>query len=55
MVAGKLGARKIVGPILNLASYRRDTAQDMFAGLSVQFVYRTPVDANGKITSSKHG
>ncbi len=39
MVAGKLGARKTVGPILNFASYRRDTSQDMFAGLAVQFLY----------------
>ena len=45
MVVGKLGARKTVGPILSFTSYRRDTSQDMFAGLAVQILYRTPLDA----------
>ena len=50
MVVGKLGARKTVGPILAFTSYRRDTSQDMVAGLAVQILYRTPLDSNGKFS-----
>ena len=47
-VAGKINPKKVFGPILNFASYRIDTDQDFFAGLSVEFMYQTPPDANQK-------
>ena len=54
MFVEKVGARKTVGPILSFTSYRRDTSQDMFAGLAVQILYRTPLDDQGKF-STRHG
>ena len=53
VVAGKIGSMKVFGPILSLASYHKDTDQDFFAGLSVQFMYQTLPDANGKINEFK--
>ena len=44
---------KVFGPIFLIASYRKDTDQDFFAGLSVQFMYQTLPDANGKINEFK--
>ena len=49
-VAGKINPNKVFGPILNFASFRKDTAEDFFAGLSVMIMHQTPPDANQKVT-----
>ena len=49
-VAGKIIPKKVFGPILNFASFRKDTAEDFFAGLSVMSMHQTPPDANQKVT-----
>ena len=48
-VAGKINPKKVCGPILNFDSFRKDTAEDFFAGLSVMIMHQTPPDANQKV------
>ena len=49
-VGGTINPNKVFGPILNFASFRKDTAEDFFAGLSVMIMHQTPPDANQKVT-----
>ena len=49
-VAGKINPKTVFGPILDFDSFRKDTSEDFFAGLSVMIMHQTPPDANQKVT-----
>ena len=49
-VAGKINPKTVLGPILDFDSFRKDTSEDFFAGLSVMIMHQTPPDANQKVT-----
>ena len=49
-MAGKINPKTVFEPILDFDSFRKDTSEDFFAGLSVMIMHQTPPDANQKVT-----